>query len=159
MKNGKDLWTPERFLTALGILLLLLTGCGPSGPVLLQPGDKECEHCHMMIHDVRFHTQISNSKGKIRHFDSVECALAFKKKNPRDVAALYVTDFLHPGSFLSLTGHGEPAVLVQSSKIKSPMGGGIAAVRSAEVGTMVDKFGAVVRTAQELEAEERSAVP
>lgn len=150
MKNGKDLWMHERILLSLAAALFL-SGCGPSGPVLLNAGDKECEHCHMMIHDLRFHAQISNAKGKVRHFDSVECALAYKKEKPADVAALYVTDFLHAGQFLSLSGHGEPAVLVQSAKIKSPMGGGIAAVRSADVGTMMEKFGAVVKTPHELE--------
>lgn len=87
-------------------------------------------------------TRTFQCEGKVRHFDSVECALAHKKEKPGDVAALYVMDFLHAGEFLSLTGHGQPAVLVQSEN-QIAHGCGIAAVRSADVGIMVEKFGAI----------------
>lgn len=149
MKNGRDHWRIDP--RAALVFILWTLACTPSGPVNIQAGSVECDHCHMMIHDMRFHAQLTNAHGKVRHFDSIECALAFRKKNPSAAAAVYVEDFLKPGTHLSLSGGGEPAVIIQSPKIKSPMGGGLAAVRASGVDTVLARFGGALKTPRELE--------
>lgn len=152
MKNGKDLWTRRRVLSAFALAFPLgLAFCGPSAPVTVAPGAEHCEHCHMTIHDMRFHAQAVNQHGKIRHFDSIECALAYQKENTESVTALYAANFLHQGTYLTLLGAGEPAVIIQSSKIKSPMSGGLAAVRGSDAEQILVKFGGALKTPKEIQ--------
>lgn len=157
MKNGKDLWTRS----ALSFLLLaapfVYLACGPSAPVTVAPGTERCEHCHMTIHDMRFHAQAVNEHGKVRHFDSIECAVAYQKANASSVKALYAANFLHPNTHLTLIGAGEPAIIVQSARIKSPMSAGLAAVRGSDVEQILVKFGGSLKTLGELQ--DSSAAP
>lgn len=145
MKNASTLWAS---------VLLVAAACGPAAPQAVPPGTQLCEHCRMMIHDMRFHAQISNANGKLRHFDSIECALLYRKNNPAQAAAFYASDFLHPGSYL--TADSKDSVFLVSSKIKSPMGGGILAVRRQDAAALAAKFAANEKPLSELQ---HSALP
>lgn len=96
----------------------------------------------MMIHDMRFHTQAINTHGKIRHFDSIECAMLYKEERKEELRSVYAADFLHPGKYLLLEGgEGDQAVVIHSEKIRSPMAGGLAAVSRENSKQMLDRYG------------------
>ena len=122
----------QSILLLAAAILVFGTACARK-PQTIAPGAEKCEHCRMMIHDMRFHAQAFNEHGKLRHFDSIECAMLYRQTAAEKLSAVYAADYLHPGSYLRLVdGEGAPAVIVHSAKIHSPMGAGLAAVRAED---------------------------
>ena len=106
----------------------ILHGCGHSKPVDFAPGEFACEFCKMNIVDIRFKSEILSPKGKIHHFDSIECMLEWSKQNPVEVKTRWVTDFYRPAQWIAL----EKAFLLKSDRLPSPMGAYLSAYSSQE---------------------------
>ena len=86
----------------------------------------------MLITDSRFATQLMTDRGKYEKFDSIECLLdGLSETSYRSV---WVSNSVAPGHWIE----AEQAVFVRSAKIRSPMGGGIAAFGTAEEATSLD---------------------
>jgi copper chaperone NosL len=85
----------------------------------------------MQISDRRFAAAILTTKGRTIKFDSCECLVAYARHviAADDVASVWVSDFLHPGTLLDAAS----ARFVDLGGGRAPMGGtrGIAAVASA----------------------------
>jgi len=118
--------------SAVSVLITaLILGCSSSGPSEIHYGQDLCEYCQMMIADKSFGSELVTTKGKIYKFDSIECLAAFHHNlagQAPDSTSLWVSDFLHPGTFV----RGDKATIVRSEKQKSPMGAGFVAFRSNE---------------------------
>ncbi|PJZ46367.1 nitrous oxide reductase accessory protein NosL [Leptospira brenneri] len=110
------------FLTAT------LIGCGEVQPERLTVGEIKCSHCSMNIVDMRFHTQLITYKGKRYHFDAIECMDQFQKQKNLEIQNIWVTNYLNTKEFLSK----DKAIIIHSTKIRSPMGAGLAAFKTHE---------------------------
>jgi len=113
----------------------LLAGCGAKGPVDIEYGKVNCAHCEMTVMDKKFGSEMITDKGKIYYFDSIECLIEYGRENEAvfENAQKYVTGFDSPEKLLP----ADAAVYFQSSEVRSPMGGSIAAF-SERAG--IDKF-------------------
>jgi copper chaperone NosL len=102
-----------------------LAACGTADPHMAYDGSESCDFCRMAITDPRFGAQLVTTTGKTYRFDSVEClASYYAQAAPGDVRALWVSDFAHPGSFVS----AQEARFVRARGPQgSPMGLGLAA--------------------------------
>ncbi len=117
----------------LGYLLVLILMVGSActvreKPLDFGPGEKECDHCSMNIHDMRFRGEIISPKGKLHFFDSIECLYAWSGKWPKKVHAAWVGDFMQKGKWVELS----KASIMHSKKMKSPMGAGLSAYETPE---------------------------
>ncbi|MBO6780025.1 MAG: nitrous oxide reductase accessory protein NosL [Rhodothermales bacterium] len=126
-------WRSERTTRVAGRLggavaagfALLVTGCGQPGPEPFVFGQDTDAFCRMTISEPVFASQLVTSTGKVYKFDSVECMVGYVHAGRADdVAQLWVTDSARPGQLIP----AEEAFFVQSSAIRSPMGGGLMAV-------------------------------
>lgn len=105
-----------------------LIHCGEVHPEKLTVGEMKCDHCSMNIVDMRFHTQLITYKGKRYHFDAIECKNQFQKDKNLNIEKIWVTNYLDTKEFLL----EDQATIVQSDKIRSPMGAGYAAFKTYE---------------------------
>lgn len=110
------------------VLTVVLCNCGEVKPESLTVGEKKCDHCSMSIVDMRFHTQVITYKGKRYHFDAIECADQFINQKQIKPKHIWVSNYLQSNEFLPK----ETAIIIQTNKIRSPMGGGLAAFKSHE---------------------------
>ncbi|MCW7473921.1 accessory protein NosL [Leptospira levettii] len=109
-------------------LTVVLCNCGEVKPEALTVGEKKCDHCSMSIVDMRFHTQIITYKGKRFHFDAIECANKFINQKQIKPKQIWVSNYLQSNESIPK----ENAIIIQTNKIRSPMGGGLAAFKSHE---------------------------
>lgn len=108
-------------------LMFLLVSCS-SEPVPIQYGKDNCEHCKMTIMDNKFGTELITDKGKVYKFDSDECLRDyFNSKQPK-ISQILVTDYSIPGKLVD----AKSAWFLHSDKMKSPMGGNLAAFATKE---------------------------
>lgn len=108
---------------ALLLLALLLAACS-AGPGAVHWGVEECAHCQMMIADERYAAQVVDRRGRTFKFDAIECMTSFLRAGElaqADVHSVWVAD----GRERWITV--EDAHFVHSERIRSPMGGGLAA--------------------------------
>lgn len=124
---------------------LLVTNCGQSEPQDIKPGGALCTFCQMGISDMRFHTEIITKNGKLLHFDSLECAIAYQMKNHLEGAHIFVPNYSDPSEWLTLDreakeGKWKKATILQSKDIPSPMAGGLAASAADKVDELKEKF-------------------
>lgn len=115
------------------ILFIALAGvfvqCSPPVALAIQPGEERCAHCRMDIADMRFNAQLITSKKKRHHFDSVECMQAWMTEHKEvKIAHAYVKNFLQNTAFIDYTS----AYYLQSKRVPSPMGAGLAAYATRE---------------------------
>lgn len=115
-------------VVALGIFLLLIA-CSRE-PAEIHYQSDECAWCRMMIMDDRFSSQMVTSTGKAIKFDSIECLVSYLEENAATTegSKAWVSDFDHPGNWLE----AEEAYFIESSEIRSPMGGYFLALASEE---------------------------
>lgn len=108
----------------LVILLGVLSACSvPDKPIDIKPNQHSCSFCMMGIADMRFRGQIITPKGKRHHFDSLECMAAWSADKPKHVHSSWVGNHSKNGEWI----HLDSAKILQSEKLKSPMGAGLAA--------------------------------
>lgn len=110
--------------------LFLISLCSPKVPQNIEPGKYTCAHCIMQIVDTRFNTQAQSSKGKIFHFDSIECLFYWINKNSSlEIKNAWVKDYT-TGEWIPF----ETAFYVVSPTITSPMGANLSAFQTQEKG-------------------------
>jgi copper chaperone NosL len=111
------------------LLLVLVTGCADNAnrPPSLRYGEEACDHCRMLINDDRFAAAVVMEGGATRKFDEIACLLAYQAENPGAVKRCWVCDY-RSARWLD----ARAAFFVCSSELQTPMGGGVAAVDSAE---------------------------
>lgn len=118
-----------RWLTKI-IGIWLLASCSP-GTAPIHYGQDACDYCRMTIMDPRFGGEIVTKKGKVYKFDSGECLVKYYQSHAseaKDFAIVVVSNFAQPGKMLD----AGKAVFLQQEKIKSPMGGNLAAFANKE---------------------------
>lgn len=104
------------------LFLILLISCAKYGPVEIRRGSENCAFCMMKILNEKFHSQSRSGKGRYYHFDSIECMSAWSLRHNDNEANHWVRDY-NSGGWLD----EKKAVITQSTKIRSPMGLGLAA--------------------------------
>ena len=112
-------------IAALAFLFMGLSSCS-TGPVPLKAGADACHFCKMTITDVRFGAEALNKKGKAWKFDDLHCISAFLKTGElkrEDLKEVYFTRYDGDHGLLP----GDKALLLQSEKLRSPMGSNVAA--------------------------------
>lgn len=130
---------------------LLSSACGQPGlaPVDLNPEDI-CSMCRMAISEKRFAAEFITRDGDALKFDDIGCMRDYikEKRIEESIGAWYVSDY-ESGTWLN----ARAASFVKSDQFKTPMGGGIvalklssrAAVLAQENNTTVLTFDEVLR--------------
>ncbi|MBX3146331.1 MAG: nitrous oxide reductase accessory protein NosL [Gemmatimonadales bacterium] len=116
---------------ALAALALLHAACSVPGPRPVALGSELCGHCHMTVSDDRFIAQVVTTTGKVLIYDDPGClanALRDGEVARDRIRSIWVTDYLDTGSLIAAEG----AWFVRSDAVHTPMGSGLAAVRSSE---------------------------
>jgi copper chaperone NosL len=108
----------------------LLAGCGPadlSRPPDVRWGEEACAFCRMIISDDRFGAAIVSDSAPVLKFDDIGCLIRQEAGQVRPGSVYWVRGF---------TGRGwldaQAASYVLSTKIKSPMDYGVAALSADE---------------------------
>ncbi|GIX41142.1 MAG: hypothetical protein KatS3mg129_0875 [Leptospiraceae bacterium] len=105
------------------IIILFLGFCSPNAPISIESGKEECTFCKMRIIDLRFNTQLQTDKGRIYHFDSIECMVNWIKENPDiKIKNAWVKDYLTENWI-----EYKKAIYFISPDIPSPMGANLSA--------------------------------
>lgn len=107
----------------------LSVACATGEPRMLVPGTDACEHCRMTVSDARFAAQVVTTTGKTHVFDDAGClsdALRSGLVPPDRVGSVWLADFRTPGHWIA----ADAAFLVRSSALGTPMGSGLAALRT-----------------------------
>ena len=114
-----------RLFFALTVLAFILA-CKPKHPAHIKTGEHSCARCLMQITDMRFNTQAVTSKGKIKHYDSIECMVVHTSTEHDKKASyknFYVKNFFNSKEFIP----AQKAHYLHSSKLASPMKAGLSA--------------------------------
>jgi copper chaperone NosL len=122
-------WRMRAVLT--GILVGLLTAACSIQPQPVHLGSEECDHCRMVISDLRFAAQALTTRGRAYKFDAVECLAIWVRAGdvPRkELHSLWVSNFAVPGEWVA----ADEAVFLHAESLRSPMGQGLAAFASSE---------------------------
>lgn len=102
----------------LVVFLPLLAHCNDGqGPQAIEIGRDACDFCRMVIVDGRFGGEIVTQKGKVYKFDSLKCLVGFYGGVAAEKTAVYVQDFLKPGTLLP----AESAVFTMVKEHIGPM--------------------------------------
>ncbi len=116
----------QTIFVLLGIVLLLLVGCGQSvdtnDPPEIMYGQDVCDECGMIISEEKFAAAYWTTDGEARRFDDIGGMFASLKEKPEDVATYWVHD-ITTGEWI----RAEDAYYVIDNDLMTPMGFGIAA--------------------------------
>ncbi len=129
-KLGTSVINSLRQAVLLAVLILAMA-CD-RGPQEIRIGQQECDHCRMMISQKQFAAQLITQQGRQYAFDAIECMAAFVDSGDGrelDIHALWVPDFLNPGSWLE----AESAWYLQSDGLRSPMALNFSAYSSEDI--------------------------
>jgi copper chaperone NosL len=122
-------------------LVFLFSFCAPKAPIDIQAGKEECIHCKMKIVDLKFNTQVQTDKGKIYHFDSVECLVDWLNQNPdQKIKNAWIKDYV-----TSEWVEYKNAVYFVSPEIPSPMGKNISGYKSEDEIKKLNKPGDIYK--------------
>ena len=123
------------------LLIFFISFCAPKAPIEIQAGQEECIHCKMKIVDLKFNTQLQTDKGKIYHFDSIECLVEWLNQNPdQKIKNAWVKDYT-TGEWIEYKN----AVYFVSPEIPSPMGANLSAFRKEEEIKKLNKQGDIYK--------------
>jgi copper chaperone NosL len=107
----------------------LAAGCSREA-VPVRYGQDECAFCKMTLVDQRFGAELVTAKGKVLIFDDLACLFRHQRANPAPAgngARVFVIDFAQPAHLVP----AEAAHYLLDDRLRSPMGGGIAAFGQA----------------------------
>ncbi|MGZ8558880.1 MAG: nitrous oxide reductase accessory protein NosL [Chitinophagaceae bacterium] len=105
------------------IVIFFIQSCSPS-PLPIVYGKDGCEYCMMTIMDKRFAAEWVTETSKVYRFDDVHCLVAFRKTD-KSKGTAYINDYSGGSEMMK----AEDLMYLQSEKIKSPMGGNVAAFK------------------------------
>ncbi len=110
--------------SGIAMFLVLVTACGPeSGPPEVIVDRTACDHCTMLVSDLRFGAAYHVPGDVPRVFDDVGCLLEdLNELGHGEEIELWVRDF-HSERWLELA----TATLVRTDSVATPMAGGIIA--------------------------------
>jgi copper chaperone NosL len=85
-------------------MFALVSACGSGRPDAIAYDADQCAYCRMQISDPRFGAELVTRRGRSVKFDSIECLLAFYEQaaSANDVSSVWVSDFRHPGTLISV---------------------------------------------------------
>lgn len=117
------------------ILALLPWQLVRAAPRPTEYGVAVCPYCSMTVVDLRFAAQVITPTGQVHSYDAIECLadhLVGHGPKPPEVAGSYLANY-HAStreevSYLAV----EEAVVLHHPRLRSPMGGGLAAFETAE---------------------------
>lgn len=119
-------------------VFLWFVACQKTGPMNFKSAEFQCDNCRMSIVDMRFKAEVLSPKGRVFHFDSVECLLRWSAHHPDEVGSQWVTDFFHPQQWIAL----DKAFILKSERLPSPMGAFLSAyVSDADFEKAVADYG------------------
>lgn len=129
------------------IITLIFTGCIGSQEKITYGSDM-CYYCKMSIIDNKHAALAVTEKGKVFHFDAIECLVPFlQMKADTKFRTLLVNDYENPGALLP----AEESSFIISRSIPSPMGAFLSAFATKErAQTAIDKYGGDIFTWNEL---------
>jgi copper chaperone NosL len=110
----------------VGLAAVVFNSCSVSEPEAVRYGEDACAYCKMTIMDKSFAAALLTTKGKTYKFDSIECLAGFHltERVPKEqIHSNWVTNYSSPGQLIDVSS----AFLVQSERIRSPMGVGLLA--------------------------------
>lgn len=128
-RNRKKVLSLPKFLH-IPILLTFVTSCN-TGAEPIKLGSDNCHFCKMTISDPRYGAEIETKKGRVYKFDDTHCLIAYlktKEISGNDIKNTYLTNFSNDHQLL----HISEALLLQSSSLREPMGGDIAAFKELD---------------------------
>ncbi len=103
----------------------------------------------MNIVDMRFKAELITQKGKIHHFDSIECMMGWWANHREKTASRWVSDFYSPETWIPL----EKAFLLKSKTLPSPMRAFLSAYASEqELKRALQEYGGVEWNTRQLES-------
>jgi copper chaperone NosL len=126
----------RRFLTlglAAGAATALPGGWAWADPRALRIGVDTCPYCSMAVIDGRFAAQAVLSGGRTLTYDAIECLLdhlAGHGPPPPDAAEAWLADRVASGREAVTWLNAEAALLLHHPRLRTPMGGGLAAFAS-----------------------------
>lgn len=110
--------------------MLLPWQLGRAAPRATVYGVDVCPYCSMTVADLRFTAQVVTPTGLVHNYDAIECLadhLAGHGPTPPEVAEAYLADrgasSREEVSYLA----ADEAVLLHHPRLRTPMGGGLAA--------------------------------
>ena len=127
----------RRFLTfalAAGAAAALPGRWARADPRALRVGVDTCPYCSMPVIDGRFAAQAVLSGGRVLTYDAIECLLdhlAGHGPPPPDAAEAWLADRVASGRETVAWLAAEEAVLLHHPRLRTPMGGGLAAFAQA----------------------------
>lgn len=135
-----------RAAIGLGVVALLVAGCGEPGPRELALDRDACAHCHMIVSDARFGGELVTRHGRVLVFDDAGCLATFVREEPEQAArahSLWVVDFLEPGGLLP----ADSAVYLETDRLRTPMNFQLLAARPGpSADSLAETLGAARRT-------------
>ena len=119
---------PLELVVACGIALtVVLASCQQKAiePVALEASDM-CSFCRMSISEKRYAAELIDDDGQAFKFDDIGCMANYikQKRNNASIRATFVMDFDRREWLVA-----EKAFYVRSSEFKTPMKGGIVALK------------------------------
>ena len=128
----------RRRVGLLVAVVLVAVACRASGPDTMRPSEFQGDNCRMAIVDMKFKAETLSPKGKLFHFDSIECQNVWSKKNSDQIKTQWVTNYYNPTHWVELS----KALVMYGDKVQSPMGGHLAAVATEdEWKRLMEEFG------------------
>jgi copper chaperone NosL len=123
-QNWLSVFKSKKKAVAFFSMIVLITGCVPSGPEPIAIHKDMCHFCKMKISDPKFGAEIITSKGRIQKFDDIACVLEQVVENPNlEVASFWVADYVGQNHLLNV----DKAFFIRSEELRSPMRGNVAA--------------------------------
>jgi copper chaperone NosL len=126
----------RRFLSvalAAGAAAALPGGWAWADPRALRVGVDTCPYCSMAVIDGRFAAQAVLSGGRVLTYDAIECLLdhlAGHGPPPPDAAEAWLADRVASARETVAWLAAEEALLLHHPRLRTPMGGGLAAFAS-----------------------------
>jgi copper chaperone NosL len=128
---------------------LALAGCGggAAAPPEMVVDRTSCDHCRMLISDVRFAAAFEQPPAAANVFDDIGCLLTAVRNASASGATFWFRD-ANDGEWIP----GAQAVFVSAPGLRTPMSGGIVAYRDAAAAEQAAgrEGGTVLRTVTEL---------
>jgi copper chaperone NosL len=113
-----------RLLVVLALAASAACGVEADGPPEIHVDRTACSHCGMLISEPVYAAAFRARGSEARVFDDIGCLLQAVQKEPRADAIRF---WFHDAA--SAAWIGEEAVLVSSTRLRTPMGGGLVAYR------------------------------
>lgn len=118
----------------LYIFIFGCLSCKPDGAEPIDIHKDKCEFCKMSISDIRFACELVTAKGRVYKFDDILCANGYMNENKVSTSeVIWISDFDNSNELIA----AEKAFYIESDSLRSPMGGDVAAFKSA---TKADEY-------------------